>query len=403
MCWRTFPDPNLPRQTRGKGAEPGGRFYVPELDGLRFFAFFGVFIWHVPPGLAFFKHYGLVGSLGIAASYGVDLFFTLSAYLITKLLLRERAAIGRLDVTRFYLRRALRIWPLYFFCLGLWLCESRSLGVVGFRPSYLLAMAFFVGNFAFSLGGVFDANLRQYAPAYLWTISIEEQFYLLWPLFVRKASARGVARAGLALIIVASVARFALSTLGVSPTALWYNTFTRIDPMAAGILLATVAEEKLRSMGALSRSGLVLGAVASWLFAAYYCDLASPANSTLRIMMGYPAVALGSAAFLAAALGAGSGIAGRCLFNRWTIYLGKISYGLYVYHYLAILLTKTFMFKFVLAWLLRAGWPLWLGWPLYVALSLGSTVGLAACSYRCLEAPFLRLKQRFEYVLSRPV
>src|ERR1700758_1374563 len=97
------------------------RFYRPELDVLRFFAFLGVFIFHAAPRtMDFYDRAGyphwlsslLIPTFG-AGAYGVDLFFALSAYLITSLLLRERSATGALDLRGFYLRRILRIWPLY--------------------------------------------------------------------------------------------------------------------------------------------------------------------------------------------------------------------------------------------------------------------------------------------------
>src|SRR6478752_213765 len=102
-------------------SENSERFYRPELDVLRFFAFLGVFIFHTAPRTmdfydsARYPHWLsslLIPTFG-AGAYGVDLFFALSAYLITNLLLRERSATGALDLRGFYLRRILRIWPLY--------------------------------------------------------------------------------------------------------------------------------------------------------------------------------------------------------------------------------------------------------------------------------------------------
>src|SRR6478609_9932897 len=102
-------------------SENSERFYRPELDVLRFFAFLGVFIFHAAPRTMDFYEAArsphwlsslLIATFG-AGAYGVDLFFALSAYLITSLLLRERAATGFLDLRGFYLRRILRIWPLY--------------------------------------------------------------------------------------------------------------------------------------------------------------------------------------------------------------------------------------------------------------------------------------------------
>src|SRR5262245_41344043 len=109
--------------TPGVGAEKtrATRFYSPELDVLRFFAFFGVFVFHAAPrNTEFYAGAGfpswlstfLISTFG-AGAYGVDLFFALSAYLITSLLLRERSATGNLDLRGFYIRRILRIWPLY--------------------------------------------------------------------------------------------------------------------------------------------------------------------------------------------------------------------------------------------------------------------------------------------------
>src|SRR3954469_14437430 len=103
------------------------RFYLPELDLLRFFAFLMVFSSHAVPGEeSFYSQLHIPGplakslvALAAGGAWGVDLFFTLSAYLITTLLLREKSSCGRINVGAFYLRRALRIWPLYFgFLLG---------------------------------------------------------------------------------------------------------------------------------------------------------------------------------------------------------------------------------------------------------------------------------------------
>src|ERR1700753_1939834 len=100
------------------------RFYQPELDGLRFYAFLGVFICHTLPfdGALYRKFHlplpALWGAAAKAGACGVDLFFALSAFLITSLLLRERQETGSVSLPRFYLRRILRIWPLYFLVIG---------------------------------------------------------------------------------------------------------------------------------------------------------------------------------------------------------------------------------------------------------------------------------------------
>ena len=103
-------------KSAGTRSEHTERFYLPELDVLRFFAFFAVFLCHVAPdGPAFYDSHGALGRLGASGAFGVDLFFTLSGYLLTSLLLREREQSGDVNLRAFYARRTLRIWPLYYF------------------------------------------------------------------------------------------------------------------------------------------------------------------------------------------------------------------------------------------------------------------------------------------------
>jgi len=110
------------------------RFYQPELDGLRFYAFLGVFVCHsLPFEGTFYRRFHLPmpwlwGAIAKSGAAGVDLFFALSAFLITSILLRERAETGGISLRRFYLRRVLRIWPLYFLLIGL---GARSLWTAG--------------------------------------------------------------------------------------------------------------------------------------------------------------------------------------------------------------------------------------------------------------------------------
>jgi peptidoglycan/LPS O-acetylase OafA/YrhL len=106
-------------------------FYLPELTGLRFFAFLGVFACHSYPL-----------TIAKAGGCGVDLFFTLSAYLITTLLLREVEKTGTIDVSAFYVRRLMRIWPLYFGFLGLVLIGNHRL-----PWEFFTTASAFIGNF----------------------------------------------------------------------------------------------------------------------------------------------------------------------------------------------------------------------------------------------------------------
>src|SRR5579864_1385189 len=205
------------------------RFYRPELDALRFFAFLGVFIFHAAPRtMDFYEAAGYphwLGSLLIpifgAGAYGVDLFFALSAYLITSLLLRERAATGALDLRGFYLRRILRIWPLYFAFIAFAAIVGVLVPQQHLPAHYVVSYYLLAGNWSYVLWGL-PASFA--IP--LWTISIEEQFYLAWPLAMGKASVRALVWIAVGVLVVANVWRGYLAATGASVDAMEYTTFT---------------------------------------------------------------------------------------------------------------------------------------------------------------------------------
>src|SRR5215467_3640185 len=172
------------------------RFYRPELDALRFFAFLGVFIFHAAPrtmdfyNAAGYPHWlsSLLISVFGAGAYGVDLFFALSAYLITSLLLRERAATGALDLRGFYVRRILRIWPLYLAFVVFAAVMAVAIPGQQLPLRYVVGFCLLSGNWVY----VFCGLPASFAIP-LWTVSIEEQFYLAWPLALRRATIQTMA------------------------------------------------------------------------------------------------------------------------------------------------------------------------------------------------------------------
>ena len=119
------------------------KLYRPQLDALRFFAFFSVFLFHATRGL---KITGPLGALCDAGAYGMCVFFILSSYLITTLLVRERARFGTIHVKAFYVRRALRIWPLYFAFLGVNYVAGYFVHALYVQTPRLLAFVFMMGN-----------------------------------------------------------------------------------------------------------------------------------------------------------------------------------------------------------------------------------------------------------------
>ena len=363
-------------------------FYRPELDFLRFFAFLAVFIQHsLPQSAIAYRAHGLpqFDALWMAAvqrsgAYGVDLFFVLSAYLITELLQREFTSTGKVDVRSFYIRRVLRIWPLYFFFLGLCMLLSRY-GVVGqhLKTTYVLAFVFLAGNWICAFRGYPNS-----AAAPLWSVSLEEQFYLTWPVLMLLVHVKRLMQVGICMIVFSSVIRLALFFLGVKHPGVWCNTFARLDPIGCGIILAACLNGRRPTLSKLDR--LVLGTIAimTLLFVGRYIPLDVPRLPNL--LGGYPAVALASSVLVFLILACDLSTLPATISSSG-IYLGRISYGLYVFHVLAIeLVNRTIPESFVIR----------------LPLALMLTVGFSAISYRYLEKPFLRLKLRFTHVSSRP-
>jgi peptidoglycan/LPS O-acetylase OafA/YrhL len=375
------------------------RFYLPRLDVMRFFSFLAVFVFHIAfmDGWIDFAAKGILPTLRTAlfnsGRFGVDLFFTLSAYLITELLLREKdqSDSNSIDIKSFYIRRILRIWPLYFTAL-LATCAvtaiATRLGIFHFLPRIqfgcALSAALFVLNFALALNPLDVGGLI----THLWSISVEEQFYLVWPLIMRRLSRRSLLPTGLLILALTNVLRITAIMHGARGPAIWFNTFYRLDPIAIGILVSACLNGRT-DWPILSRlsSPLLVAGVLFWI-AAGLCPLHNTEAGALATALAFPAAALGSGAFLLATIGAADSTSKVWKSDRFTR-LGQISYGLYVFHYpiigvLGIELKHIF-----------SGWTLHLAVPL---VGLGLTVICARVSFDKLERPFLRLKSHFQPV-----
>lgn len=373
------------------------RFYRPELDSLRFFAFFGVFVFHVVPNDPQFyqahpilPHFAvpLVCAVASAGAYGVDLFFALSAYLITTLLIREEEIRGTIDTGAFYVRRILRIWPLYFFFIGVaavvpvW-DRTQHLGWP-FIAGYLLLS----GNWVYVFLG-----LPHSIASPLWSVSIEEQFYLVWPLALRRLSRRQLVFAVIGLLVLANMVRVFLVFSHVVGAAVEYNTLARIDAIAFGVLLAYFLGSEAPSLSLLSRAALAIACLGLWCMVASQTNLNAQTEvaPVMGTLLGRPLIALAAAGLLFSVIGAPAAGA-RALTASWLTYLGRISYGLYVYHAAGLLL----------AWHLIRGNSVKI-YAAYALTGFGLTVLFSALSYRWLESPFLKMKERFAIVRSRPV
>jgi len=342
---------------------PGApRFYIPQLDGLRFLAFLAVFVGHAVPAASY-----------LGASFGVNVFFVLSSYLITSLLVREADAAGRIDVPAFWIRRALRIWPLYFGFL------FANAILWGMPARVLVAFSLFAGNWV--------VPFWEHGPgpiSHLWSVSVEEQFYLAWPLVLAVLPRRLLRPACFLLMAVAVVGRYALYLAGFDVGAVWLNSLAQLDAIGVGALVALTPRLSLSPMwrGVLG-VGASLAVVALARVLWHWLLVQAPGDQLIYVA----APAATSFAFLGVDVACGCLLIAVLAGSAWLamppfVYLGRISYGLYVFHQAVIRLVG----------------DLWWPWRLPMAFVL--TVVVAAVSYRYLELPFLRLKSRFELIAS---
>ncbi len=398
---------SIDRSARETGKEPArpiqrnGRFYRPELDVLRFFAFLSVFLFHGLPGVEVANHQGWarVAAWGFASfqgagSFGVCLFFVLSSFLITELLMRERAATGTVHVKAFYIRRILRIWPLYFafllvgYVLGMLVPEWR----IG--APRLMAFLALLGNWYVAAFGMIPSPI---AP--LWSISIEEQFYLTWPWLAKAAGKTGVQIVSVLLLPVSFTAIYLLARSGAGASqVIWFSSFVQFEFFALGALLALILKGRVPRLSVAARLGFVMTSVVLWMSAEGFFHLRESVlqSGPIFYLIGYQFVGAGCILSLLAFLGLPSEWIPRQL-----IYLGKISYGLYVFHYLCQdLVTSAFTRVFSTV---RGTGAVAVRGVSTMSVALLLTIATAAFSYRFLEKPFLRLKERFTFVRSRGV
>jgi len=361
------------------------------LDVLRFFAFVMVFCHHaLPHDPAFWVKLGAPGFLarviagvGATGALGVSVFFVLSSYLITELLLREKDLIGTLDVRSFYIRRILRIWPLYFAFLGLavllqWIVPGQHVTARAGLWFSLLAGNWFIVFHGFPSSVIFP----------LWSVSIEEQFYITWPAIVRGVSEFAMLVIAGALLVVATASRVYLGMHHAGESDVWCNTLVQLDPIAVGIIMAVVLKGEIPRLSRPVQAALRVAGITGLAMGALFFGIKNDPLTTARIVFGYPLVAIGGALLLLSVLQNEKGGSSRML-----VYLGRISYGLYVFHVLGLLISdhvvsdQTACFS---------------RYSLRVGVALAATIAMSAISFRWLETPFLGLKQRFTHVLSRP-
>jgi peptidoglycan/LPS O-acetylase OafA/YrhL len=377
-----------------------GGYYRPELDALRFGAFLCVFLTHGFPRPSSFhlepSATRWLLALKHAGDYGVSLFFILSSYLIMELLRRELRQTSTIHLLSFYMRRLLRIWPLYFTIITLYCVAGIFRQPFRMEHGRTIANLLLIGNWYIFLHPSIATPLR-----HLWSISVEEQFYVLWPSFFKVAKIKGIAILSIFLILL-SICTIASLTAHGGDVAVkaWLNSFVEFQFFAIGCLISILLRRNVPNIRRGYRIVLVTAGATMWLLSSYvfHIEQSNIPHSIQSMITGYEVAALGSTLIFVGVLGINSEHIHSPL-----RYLGKISYGLYVFHETGLLIGAN-MLK--IAEKLQIVPPsLWRGYGfLFTRVSaLCVTTLLAALSYRFLETPFLGLKKKFTIIRSREV
>jgi len=371
-------------ESAGASAGHGRR---PALDGVRALAVLAVVVYHFGGGASSWLPGGFLG---------VDVFFVLSGYLITSLLLTEYARTGRVALGAFWARRALRLLPalvVVLLAVCAWIWWASPVNDYPRRRGDVLWSLAYLANW--HLAGRED-YFAQYGTAsplrHMWSLAVEEQFYVVWPLLLIALLALGMRRWGASrrrlrprrVVAVAALAGIAGSALAMAwqyepgaPNRAYYGTDGRVQELLVGVLLAAVLPVvarrlpagRLAVIGGLGAVGLaVLLAGFGWL-----SDAAPP-----YYLGGALAVSVAAAALLATLELRPGGVPARAFSWRPAVALGRISYGVYLWHW-----------PVAVAFPLSGGWTFEQVWHRQ-ALRLGLTVALAGASFVLVEQPALR-------------
>ncbi len=370
------------------------RGHLLALDGVRGLAILMVIGCH-----AFESDYESMGSLyrvlGEVLHYGntgVDLFFVLSGFLITGILVDSLNDEGFFQ--KFYARRALRILPLYYGVLGVCLLLTYPLHLHWDNMGWLLV---------FYLQNLRPAEIASFAPGphlalyHFWSLAVEEQFYLLWPAVVFAVRTRaGLLRTALLASAGALVLRLGMVVYGASPLSIHETTICRADSLLLGAALALLYRSP--RWGAVNRwAPWGLAGALSFFVVMNGCVAPHWLNAPMRGMLwsegvDYTVLAVGFACLIAWSLRAGS-VCSWFFQLEWMRFLGKYSYGLYVLHVL-VLSAMNLPLRAALLGVTHSKLVAVVGAGV---TSLAVSIVAAYASYHLYEKPFLNLKHRFDY------
>lgn len=356
--------------------------YMVQLDGLRAFAVFGVLIHHFLPGEIALNAKLQLGPLG------VRLFFVLSGFLITGILLRLREKIDANKqgipnaLKQFYLRRIIRLFPVYYLTLFL-----TTVFAFDYVKSSLPWHLTYTSNFYFSLKGWDGLG------SHFWSLSVEEQFYLIWPLVIFLVPGNKLLISIILVTLLGPISRLLICELGFNNTIREHVfTLTCLDSLGMGAILAFLTCVQNESTKKLKK-----------YFSGFCFWIGVPLFITFNLIrlinldgifcntwvLEYATASIFFCCVINRAAKGFDGIIGSVLENKVIVYLGRISYGIYVYHILVAYLLP-YLFGY-LGLIYPESTYTQFFWK------TTATVLVAILSWDYIEKPINRLKKRFEY------
>ncbi len=350
-----------------ENAAPFRLGYRPALDGLRGIAILCV--------LAFHTHHLLGWSFLNGGNGGVDIFFVLSGFLITTLLVAEWEETGGISFKSFYWRRALRLVPaLTLLLVALYFLSDLLLSPVDANQTRRAMPVAFV--YASDLALAFF-NIHLGALQHTWSLAIEEHFYLIWPLLLVAGLKLGIGRKRLVMItlllaLASALHRAVLHQLGAPPVRTYYGFDTRADGLLIGCaagMCVSWGMVQLRSLRPLLAPSLLLIVVCM-----YATDYASP----FMHLGGFTLLAGATAVLIVNVISSPSSYTRSLLEYGPLVWIGRISYGLYLWHYVVFKATSLVA----------------LSWPLKLCVAVGATFAVTSLSFYLIEQPVLTLRRK---------
>lgn len=390
---------SVEREPSDPGEQSASLAHWNSLDGLRGIACFSVLCYHFMPFGGDVR--GKLANLFVTGCHigwvGVDLFFALSGFLITGILLRVRQ--NRAGLTSFYVRRLLRIAPLYYLVLFATLVVLPH----GAPPAYLQASrdtldhqswlwlygynarVFFTGQFWA------DEGLRL---SHFWSLAVEEHFYFVWPFLVLRFEPKRLLQIALGVALLEPCARALALAHGTSHAVIYCFSPYRLDALLLGsfVALAQPDAAKAQQLRRFAPLAFVLGAC-SFLGCLAYNRSPSGLQSSTQVL-GFSGLAVAAAALVVIAVQPRSPLVGRALGFAPLRWLGKYSYGAYVLHQILQPALDAWVPPERVARLFHSEIA---GLSGHIALGFALTFALAVPTYHLFEEPLLQLKRRFGY------